>query len=59
MQETELEQIASRLHNRYSETGRHYEIVNAERVTLGWNLTIREIFINDDEENEGAENESN
>lgn len=59
MEETELEQIASRLHNRYSETGRHYEIVNAERVTLGWNLTIREIITSDDDEEQEAPNESN
>lgn len=58
MKTTELEQLAETLQSRYREEKKHYEIVKAERTTLGWNLTIREIFTNDDEENEGAENDS-
>ena len=52
MYEYELVDIAEKLFNRYG-SGKHWEIVKAEKPENGWNLTIQPT-----KENGGAANES-
>ena len=49
----ELLDIADKLLNKYG-SGKHWEIVKAEKTENGWNLTIQPA-----KENGGAANESN
>lgn len=53
MKETTLQDLADKLLNKYG-SGTHYEIVKAEKITLGFRLEVRQIF----EEEEPVEEES-
>lgn len=55
MNEYELMDIADKLFDKYS-SGKHWEIVKAEKTENGWDLTVQPIA---KEKNGGAANESN
>lgn len=57
MKKTELQEIADLLANSYGSSGRHFEIIRAEKMNGSWSVEIKATTeIN--ESDEGAENES-
>lgn len=57
MKENELLDIANKLHNEYG-SGKHWEIVKAEKTESGWNLTVQPTAT-EEEKDGGTANESN
>ncbi len=53
----ELLDIADKLNNKYG-SGKHWEIVKAEKTENGWNLTVQPTETKEEKDG-GAANESN
>ena len=53
----ELSELCKLLANDYAYDGNKWEVVKAEKTVLGWKIEIKRSL--DDDNDEGAENESN